>query len=108
MMFENIIDNACIEVNTPTSIEALGFIDDDIHFQKEKILKKEAQTYEIHHGTSHKYPHEYKTKNIYGTFSHGLFGDEWFEEYKRENIDAFVGIMREKLDVQTILEGITH
>jgi len=107
MMFQNIIDTACIEVDTPTTIEALGFIDDDIYFQKEKILKKEATTYEIHHGISHKYPHEYKTKHIYGTFSHGLFDDAWFTQYKREAIDAFVDTMREKIDTQTLLKGIT-
>jgi adenosylcobyric acid synthase len=108
MLFKTIIDEACIEVSSPTRIEALGFIDDDIHFQAEKILKKSGQKYEIHHGTSLKYPDEYKTENIYGTFSHGLFGDDWFEGYKRETIDAFVATMREKLDVQTILEGIRN
>ena len=106
MMFENIMDDTCIEVEEPTHIKALGFIDDDIHFQTEKILKKDGEKFEIHHGTSHKYPDEYKTEHIYGTFSHGLFSDAWFKGYKRETIDNFVATMREKLDVEKIVKAI--
>jgi len=106
MMFERIIDNECIEVQEPSTVDALGFIDDEIHFQKEKILKSHGDKYEIHHGTSQKYPHEYKSKNIYGTFSHGLFVDAWFKTYEKERITAFVEKMKAHLDSQRIVQSV--
>ena len=107
MMFENIIDDLCIETITPTKIEALGFIDDDIIFQKEKILKKEGETFEIHHGVSKKYPLEFTKDNIKGTFNHGIFNDDKFNIYKKNTINEFVKTMKEKLDVQRILESVS-
>ena len=106
MMFEKIIDKHCVETQEPTVAEGLGFIDDQIEFQKEKILKKNAYKYEIHNGTSAKYPLEYKDKNIYGTFEHGLFGDDWFEEYKKETINEFVRVMKSYLDVERLVESV--
>ncbi|MCK5110963.1 MAG: cobyric acid synthase [Arcobacteraceae bacterium] len=107
MMFENIIDDLCIETQIPTKIEALGFIDDDIIFQKEKILKKDGELFEIHHGVSKKYPLEYTKGNIKGTFSHGIFNDEKFNIHKKKTIDEFVAIMKEKLDVQRICKSVS-
>ena len=60
MMFEYIIDDLCIETATPTQEKGLAFIDDDIIFHKEKILKKklynvfknDCDGFEIHHGIS--------------------------------------------------------
>jgi len=106
MMFKHIIDNACIEVQEPTTVAALGFIDDDIVFQEEKILKNHGDTYEIHHGTSAKYPDEYKTDKVYGTFSHGLFIDDWFKSYEKERINAFVEKMKKHLDVERIVKNV--
>ena len=106
MMFECIIDNECVEVQEPTTVNALRFIDDEIRFQKEKILKSDGDKYEIHHGTSQKYPHEYKSKNIYGTFSHGLFVDEWFKSYEKERITAFVEKMKAHLDSERIVQSV--
>ena len=106
MLFEKIIDNECIEVQTPTEMEGFGFIDDEIIFQKEKILKKDGDKFEIHHGVSKKYPDEYKTENIYGTFSHGLFVDDWFHEYSKSTIKEFVDTMKNRLDIDTILNSI--
>ncbi len=106
MLFDRIIDNKCIEVLEPTIEEGFGFIDDKIVFQKEKVLKKEGHLFEIHHGISEKYSNTYKTENIYGTFSHGLFIDEWFESYKKQTIKEFVEEMKERLDVDTILNSI--
>jgi adenosylcobyric acid synthase len=106
MMFERIIDNECVEVQEPTTVNALRFIDDEIRFQKEKILKSDGDKYEIHHGTSQKYPHEYKSKNIYGTFSHGLFVDEWFKSYEKERITAFVEKMKAHLDSERIVQSV--
>jgi adenosylcobyric acid synthase len=106
MMFEHIIDEACIEVQKPTTVEALGFIEGEIVFQKEKILKRDGDTYEIHHGTSKTHPHEYKTDKIYGTFSHGLFVDAWFKTYEKERIDGFVEKMKAHLDTKRILQSV--
>jgi len=106
MMFEHIIDEACIEVEKTTTVEALGFIEGDIVFQKEKILKRDGDTYEIHHGTSKTHPHEYKTDKIYGTFSHGLFVDAWFKTYEKERIDDFVEKMKAHLDTKRILQSV--
>jgi adenosylcobyric acid synthase len=106
MLFNSIMDEHCVEVATPTTVEALGFIDDDIVFQKEKIIEKDINKYEIHHGTSSLYPNEYKTNNVYGTFSHGLFVDAWFLKYERERIDAFVEKMTAHLDVERLLKSV--
>ena len=106
MMFKHIIDNACIEVQEPTTVAALGFIDDDIVFQEEKILKNHGDTYEIHHGTSARYPDEYKTDKVYGTFSHGLFVDDWFKNYEKERINTFVEKMKKHLDVERIVKNV--
>ena len=102
MLFKAIVDNECIEVSEPTRIEALGFIDDEIVFQKEKILKIDGSRYEIHHGTSQKYPTEYHTPLLYGTFSHGLFVDENFKAYEAERIAEFTKKMKPYLDMEKI------
>jgi len=107
MLFNNIIDNECIEVDTSTIESGFSFIDDDIVFQKEKILKKDGSKFEIHHGISQKYPYEYKTDHIYGTFSHGLFEDEWFEKYKKETMDSFVDEMKSYLDIDRIIQSVS-
>ena len=106
MMFERLIDEACIEVATPTTVEGLGFVPDTIRFQEPKILRRDGDRYEIHHGTSHRYPDGYTAPNLYGTFSHGLFVDERFRRYRRERIDAFVTEMKKHLDVERILERV--
>jgi adenosylcobyric acid synthase len=106
MLFERIVDNECIEVQEPTTMEALGFIDDDIVFQKEKKLKNNGNKYEIHHGTSSKYPNEYKSANIYGTFSHGLFVDDLFKTYEKERFTDFVEKMKEHLDTKRIVQSV--
>jgi len=106
MMFEQIIDEVCVEVEKPTMVEALGFIVGDIHFQKDKILKYDGDTYEIHHGTSKRYPNEYKNNKLYGTFSHGLFVDEWFKKYEKESIDAFLETMKAYLNREKIVQSL--
>ena len=106
MMFEYIEDEASIESSHSKRMEALGFIDDTIVFQKEKILKQDGTKFEIHHGTSKKYPLEYKGEKVYGTFSHGLFADAWFKAYTTKTIDTFVSTMKEQLDVERILSSV--
>jgi len=114
MMFEKIVDLDAVESSEATSMVALGFIDDEILFQKKKIVKQDNYTifnqtvkgFEIHHGTSKKYPLYYEKENVKGTFVHGVFDDEKFETYKRKTINAFVETMREKLDVERILNSV--
>ena len=114
MMFNTIIDELCIETDTPTIESGLAFIDDDIIFIKEKVLNKELyrmfkkyqEGFEIHHGISKKYPLYYEHKNIKGTFVHGLFNDEKFKEHKEITINEFISTMKEKLDIDKIINSI--
>jgi adenosylcobyric acid synthase len=107
MLFENIIDNECIEVSTPTKKKGFGFIDDDIIYQKKKVLKKDGDIFEIHHGVSKKYPNGYKTQHIYGTFNHGLFVDDWFRKHKQNIVKEFMDTMKENLDIQRIINSVS-
>ncbi len=106
MLFSYITDNECVEVSEPSLEKGFGFIDDDIIFYKQKTLKKEGDLFEIHHGQSKKYPQEYKADHIYGTFSHGLFVDEWFKNYKKDRVREFVDEMKSRLDIDRILRAL--
>jgi adenosylcobyric acid synthase len=114
MMFESIIDDGCVETAEPSREEALGFIDDVIVFQKDKVLKKgeytlfgkTVQGFEIHHGVSVKYPLSYEKDHIKGTFVHGLFEDDMFEAYKKTTIDSFISIMRDEIDMECVVNAL--
>jgi len=114
MMFENLIDNELIE-SSQKRVRGLGLIDDDIIFQKEKILKKgeykifgkNIKGFEIHHGVSKKYPLFYQKGNILGTFVHSLFDNDKFKEYKKRTIDNFVYDMKKRLDIKRIIENVS-
>lgn len=114
MMFNEIIDDECVETAIPSRESALGFIDDVIVFQKEKMLKKgeyslfgkTVQGFEIHHGVSMKYPIFYVKDHIKGTFIHGLFEDEAFEAYKKTTLDSFIATMRDEIDMERILKHV--
>ena len=114
MMFRQISDPKAIETDVPTIEEGLGFIEDEIVFQKEKVLKqgnyplfgKIIKGFEIHHGVSKKYPLSFEKGNIRGTFVHGLFEDDVFERYKEKAVDEFVETMKEYLDIERILESV--
>ncbi|MBU1667491.1 cobyric acid synthase [bacterium] len=114
MMFKRIIDHEAIEADEPSSIEGFGFIDDDIIFQKKKIVRrgeyqlfgKSVKGFEIHNGISKNYPLYYQNKHIKGTFIHGLFNDDKFEKYKHKSIHTFVEIMKERLAVDTIMKSL--
>jgi adenosylcobyric acid synthase len=114
MMFENIIDNFGIETDKKTTTKALGFIDDDINFQKQKILNKKTyklfgkkyKGFEIRYGASKKYPLYYQKDNIKGTFVHGIFNDKKFEKYTKKTIDSFIDVMVNKIDMNSILKSI--
>ncbi len=115
MMFRNIIDDDAIESEFSSRIEGLGFIDDDIIFNKKKILKRDTYRlfgksitgFQMHHGRSEKYPLYYQKANIKGTFVHELFNDEEFETYKKKSIKNFVETMRKKLDVERIIQSVS-
>ena len=113
MMFENLIDNELIE-SSQKVVRGLGLIDDNIIFQKNKILKrgkykifgKNIAGFEIHHGISKKYPLYYQKRNILGTFVHGLFDNYKFKQYKKKTIDNFVYDMKKRLDIKRIIENV--
>jgi adenosylcobyric acid synthase len=114
MMFETIHDPHAVETEEPMSIKGLGLIDDEIIFKKEKILNKGEYClwgtkiigFEIHHGTSKKYPLAYAKGNIKGTFIHGLFEDEEFKAYKKQTINDFIATMKARLDVKKIVSSV--
>lgn len=114
MMFEAIIDDACVETAEPVSEEGLGFVDDVIVFQREKVLTngeysifgKTVRGFEIHHGVSGKYPLWYERDHIRGTFVHGLFENEQFETYKKTTLDSFIATMRGEIDMERILAHV--
>lgn len=131
MMFKNLDDKYALENEEPIKEEGLGFISEDIVFEKEKILKKSSyelfrckvEGFEIHHGVSKNYPLAYENKNFRASFVHGIFdSDEFrdkifkeinpsykgfrFNEYKKEKIDTFIAEMKKRIDVQRILEAI--
>lgn len=116
MMFNEIIDEECIETAEPSREKALGFIDDVIVFQKEKVLTKGEYSifgktingFEIHHGVSGKYPLSYEKEHIKGTFVHGLFEDEAFENYKKTTLDSFIESMRDEIDMERICSQISE
>jgi len=113
MMFQNLIDDFAIESNIKKA-QGLGFIDDDIIFQKKKIVKRgryhifgrDVEGFEIHYGVSKKYPISFEDGNIRGTFVHGIFEDRDFEIRKRDTIDKFVNEMRSRINVNLILKSI--
>jgi len=114
MMFETIIDEECVETALPSRESALGFIDDVIVFQKDKVLNKgeyeifgtTVRGFEIHHGVSVKYPLSYERGPIKGTFVHGLFDDEAFENYKKTTIDSFIATMRKQIDMERVINAL--
>ena len=114
MMFQQISDPNAIETTIPTVEEGLGFIEDEIIFQKEKVLKqgdytlfgKKIKGFEIHHGVSKKYPLSFEKGKIKGTFVHGLFEDEVFESYKKKAVNEFVETMKTHLNIEKILNGV--
>lgn len=132
MMFETLDDSLQIENKQPLIEKGLGFIDDTLVFQKEKVLKKESFElfghtvlgFEIHHGISLKYPLSFENNNIKGAFVHGVFDNNTFrtqlfqtlnthyvgfdfQAYKKKTVSNFITTMKEKLDVEHILKSIS-
>jgi adenosylcobyric acid synthase len=111
--------------------EGLGFIDDVIVFQKEKVLEKKTYSifdvdlegFEIHHGVANIHTLSYHDNHIQGTFVHGVFDSDAFREkifkglnpayigydfqkYKDETIEDFIHQMKKRLNVERILHAI--
>jgi adenosylcobyric acid synthase len=113
IMFKNLFDPHHIESNK-NKIEGLGFIDDNIIFQKEKVVKKgvynifnkKIKGFEIHYGISQKYPLFYQKDNIRGTFIHGLFEDEKFIKYKKKIINEFINKIKKRLNIEKIVNSV--
>ena len=131
MMFNNIIDKNRVEVDKKTKTKALGFFNDDIKFQKNKILKKDkfnifdldVDGFEMHCGVSKKYPLFAKNKNNQGTFIHAVFDNDNFrdylfksidksykgfkyQKYKKDTIRKFINNMEKYIDMDKVLKGI--
>ena len=115
IMFNRLIDREHIEGDKEI-VDGLGFIDDDIIFQKEKIVKRGTYNifgevvsgFEIHYGVSRKYPIYYERDNIRGTFVHGLFNNKSFIEYKKRTIDDFISNIERRVDIQKIIKKIIY
>jgi adenosylcobyric acid synthase len=114
-MFKRLIDEFGVESNRGAVVEGLGFIDDDIIFKREKIVRRSIYNifgrvvdgFEIHHGVSRNYPLYFEDKNIKGTFIHGIFEDERFNIRKKRIIDGFIEQMRERVDMDLFLKSIS-
>ncbi len=130
MLFQKIVDEEGVE-SEQKEVKGLGLIDDEIIFSHEKVLRKSAfvyhetllQGYEIHYGISKKYPLFYERENIFGTFVHGIFDNDWFRKYlfsrisadyrgfdfqkrRAEQIDTFVQTMGKELDIERVVSCI--
>ncbi|WP_419769719.1 MAG: cobyric acid synthase [Candidatus Marinarcus sp.] len=131
MMFQTLNDLYALENETAILEEGFGFIDDDIVFEKEKILTKQSfelfncsvEGFEIHHGISQKYPLCFEKEQIRGSFIHGVFDNNNFRTayfkqlnkhyvgfdfsaYKNASINRFISIMKARLNIKKILESI--
>ncbi len=131
MMFNHIIDNNKVEVLEDTKIKGLGIFDDNIKFQKNKILKKEifdvlgyeVDGFEMHCGVSKMFPLYAKVGNKQGSFIHAIFDNDNFrnyifknidkkykgykyKKYKKDTIQKFVKDMSGYIDMDKVLKGI--
>jgi adenosylcobyric acid synthase len=104
MMFERLIDEAGIESAPGTVESGLGLIDDVIRFVPDKIVRRHGERYEIHHGISERYPLEYRSGHLYGTFEHGLFADKAFARYTQERIAHMTRKLGQYLKVERIIK----
>ena len=114
MMFSNIIDEHNIESENIKKMPGLGFIDDDIIFQKKKIQKrgkynifgKDIEGFEMRYGVSKKYPLEYSCGNIRGSFVHGIFEDQAFINYRQNSINKFTNELKKHLNLDRLLNSV--
>jgi adenosylcobyric acid synthase len=79
-----------------------------IRFVPDKIVRRQGERYEIHHGISDRYPLEYRSGHLYGTFEHGLFADEAFARYTQERIAHMTRELGQYLDVERISHTLSN
>ena len=133
MMFEKLNDKYALENEQSCIEEGFFFIDDILTFEKEKNLLKgnykffdcDINGFEIHHGKSNKYPVSYENNKINGTFVHAIFDNDNlrnkifkeinsnyseynFEEYKKITINTFIKKLKNRLNIDKILEAINE
>lgn len=133
MLFKHIKDPYKIESEFGHDTDALGFIDDDINLEHIKILTKQHYSifnqsvfgFEMHHGTSKKYPLWFSQNNISGSFVHAIFDNDNFryslfndlnpdykgfnfQQYKRKTIDHFIDTMKARINTDALIQAITH
>lgn len=131
MLCKALHDPYAIENEEPCSEMGLGLIDDEVTFEREKILKKSRyelfgstlEGFEIHHGVCKINSLSYNSDNITATFVHGLFDSNDFrtryfktinpsyegydfDAYKKQRIDSFVQRMKCQLDVKRIMNHV--
>lgn len=131
MFFNNIIDKDGIENSQAIREKGFGFIEDDIVFQKEKILKRDSYTifntkvegFEIHNGISKNHSLFYDGKRVKGSFIHGVFDNDSFrrkifknlsnkyegynfKKYKKRKIEGFVKVVEKSLDIKRIIDAL--
>ena len=114
MLFRKLSDPQGVESAVPEEADGLAFIDDEILFLPEKILKRgrysvfgrEVDGFEMHHGISTEYPLEYDDGRIRGTFVHSLFDDEKFISYRTRRIAAFTELMKQHIDTERLFKAL--
>jgi adenosylcobyric acid synthase len=133
MMFKSLHDKYAIENNKAIVEKGFGVIDDEVVFEKEKVLKKATyelfgftlKGFEIHHGNSKKYPLFTEKKDFKGTFVHGVFDDDSFrtayfkqicssyegysfQQYKEQRIQHFVQKMKHHINADKIIKEVQN
>ena len=131
MLFCSLEDKYAIENDISGVEKGFAFINDEIIFQKEKILRKDTydifsckvKAFEIHYARSLKYPLFYESSKIKGTFLHEIFDNDNlrnkifkqinkdyqgfdFQKLKTNIIDDFISNFKHRLDIKRILDNI--
>ena len=130
MMFERLLDPKYIE-SEQKEVEGFCRFKGDVIFKKEKIVQKGSYNlfgimidgYEIHNARAEK--RAQKSKNLYGTFVHGLFDSDAFrykifsqinrrykgynfKKYKQESIKEFTKHINKHIDMNSILKALSE
>jgi len=128
MMFEKILDPLGVE-SEEKEVKGFGRFKGEVVFQNTKLIKKGSYNifdcivdgYEIHNGVTKKKCKS--SKNLYGTFIHGLFdSDEFryrlfsslnpkykgynFKKYKSKTIKKFASHIDKHIDMDTIEKAL--